>query len=123
MGDGGDVIELRGLRASGYCGLLPEERERAQPLEVDVDIHCDLAEAGTGDDLGATVDYGAICTALETVVTTVHVDLLERLAHLLAETVLGHRRVQGVTVAVRKLRPPVSQQLDTAGVRIHRTRR
>jgi dihydroneopterin aldolase len=118
-----DIIELRGLRASGYCGLLPEERERAQPLEVDVDIHCDLRDAGVGDDLEATVDYGALCSALEAVITTVRVDLLERLAQLLADAVLAHARVEAVTVAVRKLRPPVPQLLDTAGVRIHRARR
>jgi hypothetical protein len=31
-------------------------------------------------------------------------------------------RLAEITVSVRKLRPPVAQQLDTSGVRITRTR-
>ena len=37
-----DQIELRGLVASGYCGVLQEEQSRAQPLEVDLDVVLDL---------------------------------------------------------------------------------
>ena len=36
--------------------------------------------------------------------------------------ILTDARVQAVTVSVRKMRPPVPQQLDTSGVRIHRER-
>ena len=48
-----DRIELRGLRASGICGALPEEQERAQPLELDLDVIADLAPAGQSDTLMA----------------------------------------------------------------------
>ena len=41
-----DRIELRGLRALGLCGILPEEGSRAQPLEVDLDIEADLSVPG-----------------------------------------------------------------------------
>jgi dihydroneopterin aldolase/2-amino-4-hydroxy-6-hydroxymethyldihydropteridine diphosphokinase len=46
--------------------------------------------------------------------------LLERLAERIAEVVLGDARATSVTVAVRKLRPPVPVDLTTAGVRITR---
>jgi dihydroneopterin aldolase len=116
------TIELRGLVASGYCGALPEERERAQPLEVDLDVEIDLARAGESDELNDTVDYGALTEMVERVVTTERFTLLERLAVRLAELVLADDRVLAVTVAVRKLRPPVAQQLATAGVRVRRQR-
>lgn len=118
----GDLIELRGLTALGVCGALPEEQARAQPLEVDLDIHADLGAAGASDDLDDTVDYGAVCELVERVVTTERFVLLERLAARIAEVVLSDDRVQGVTVGVRKLRPPVPQILTTSGVRITRTR-
>ena len=117
-----DVIELRGLRALGICGALPEERERVQPLEVDLDVHADLRPAGASDELGDTVDYGALAAAVDQVITTERFVLLERLAQRLADVVLADSRVERVTVTVRKLRPPVSQQLDTSGVRITRER-
>ncbi|MGH9247712.1 MAG: dihydroneopterin aldolase [Acidimicrobiales bacterium] len=117
-----DVIELRRLVASGFCGTLPEEQQRPQPLEIDLDIRADLRRAGATDDVVDTVDYGAICEIVERVVKTERFGLLERLAERLAEVVLADDRAISVTVAVRKLRPPVSQQLATAGVRITRER-
>lgn len=118
----GDRIELRGLRASGICGVLPEERDRAQPLEVDLDVVADLSRPGRSDELVDTVDYGAICSIVERVITTETFELLERLAERIAEVVLADEAVAEVEVAVRKLRPPVPQQLATAGVRISRSR-
>lgn len=118
----GDRIELRGLRALGRCGVLPEEQLRAQPFEVDLDVELDLAAAGASDDLDATVDYGALCALVEGVVTSQHVALLEHLAQVIADRVLADERVDAVTVALRKLRPPVPHQLDSSGVRIRRTR-
>jgi dihydroneopterin aldolase len=117
-----DRIELRSLRALGICGALPEEQDRPQPLEVDVDIVVDLAGAGASDHLDDTVDYAAVAADIERVVTTGRFTLLERLAHEVADAVLGDPRVIEVTVAARKLRPPVPQQIDTCGVRITRGR-
>lgn len=118
-----DAIELRGLRLIGICGALPEERQRAQPLEVDLDVYADLTSSGVSDDLSDTVDYGAICDAAATEVSTGTPMLLEHLAEDLAAAVLGvDERIDAVTVWVRKLRPPVSHSLGTSGVRIHRAR-
>lgn len=118
----GDVIELRGLRVVGTHGALPEEQVRAQPFEVDVDVHADLAPAGSSDALGDTVDYGALAAAVERVVAGEHHQLLERLAQRIADVVLDDGRVDGVTVVVRKLRPPVPQDLASSAVRITRRR-
>jgi dihydroneopterin aldolase len=119
---GPDRIELRGLRVAGVVGVLPEERDRPQPLEVDLDLIADLTAAGASDDLGDTIDYGDIAQVVEAVVTDSGCALLERLAHLIADAVLGHSRVEAVTVSIRKLRPPVPVLLDTSGVTITRTR-
>lgn len=117
-----DVIELRGLRALGFCGALPEEQERRQPFEVDLDVVADLSLAGRTDVLDDTLDYGAIAAVVERVIVEERFVLLERLATRLTEVVLADARVESVTVTVRKLRPPVPQQLETSGVRLTRTR-
>jgi dihydroneopterin aldolase len=51
-----------------------------------------------------------------------HADLLEHLAERIAVAVLriAGPRAGSVTVAIRKLRPPVSADLGSAGVRITR---
>jgi 7,8-dihydroneopterin aldolase/epimerase/oxygenase len=118
-----DRIELRGLRVLARCGVLPFEREQAQPIEVDLDLLCDLQPAGASDDLADTVDYGAVCAAVERAAGAEAVALLERLADRLAAAVLAvDPRVEAVELAVRKLRPPVPQQLATAGVHCVRRR-
>jgi dihydroneopterin aldolase len=117
-----DVIELRGLRLVGICGALPEERVRAQPLEVDLDVEADLSAAGASDVLADTIDYGALCDTVARVVADGSPQLLEHLADTLATAVLVvDDRIGAVTVAVRKLRPPVPHALATSGVRIRRT--
>jgi dihydroneopterin aldolase len=111
---------LRGLRVLGICGALPEEKDRPQPLEVDLDVEVDLAPAGQTDDLSDTLDYGALARAAARVASTERFTLLERLAQRIADEVGSDARVASVTVAVRKLRPPVPVDLGTAGVRITR---
>ena len=117
-----DRIELRDLRVMGRCGVLPEEAVRAQPLQVDLDVELDLSAAGASDDLEDTVDYGALCALVEGTIAHGHVALLEHLAAVIADRILEDERVEAVTVALRKLRPPVPQQLATSGVRITRAR-
>jgi dihydroneopterin aldolase len=117
-----DQIELRGLVAMGYCGALPEEQEKVQPLEVDLDVGLDLAGPGASDALDDTVDYGVLCAMVERIITTERFTLLERLATRITEVALADERVQSVTVTVRKLEPPVPQHLATSGVRMTRSR-
>jgi dihydroneopterin aldolase len=119
-----DVIELRGLRLVTLVGALPEEYERPQPLELDVDVEADLSVAGASDVLTDTIDYGALCDVVElTVIDGGHVALLEALAQRVAAAVLAaDERITAVTVVVRKVRPPVPQDLATSGVRVTRQR-
>lgn len=119
-----DVIELRGLRLVTLVGALPEERDRAQPLEIDLDVEADLSVAGSSDHLSDTIDYGGLCELVQrTIRGNGHVALLEALAERTAGAVLASDgRVTGVTVWIRKLRPPVPQDLGTSGVRVTRRR-
>lgn len=121
-----DVIELRGLRILGRHGVLEEEKARAQPFEIDLEMEVDLRAAGRSDDLSATVDYGAVAESVTRVVQGEHADLMEHLAERIAHAVVVGARpgpaVSAVTVTVRKLRPPVPVDMAYAGVRIHRRR-
>ena len=115
-----DLIELRGLQVIGICGALPEERDRAQPLEIDLDIECDLSAAGASDDLADTLDYGAMTDTVVGLVASTSDRLLERLADRIAAALTVDGRVVAVTVTVRKLRPPVPHDLALSAVRITR---
>ena len=118
-----DRIELRGLRLSGIVGVLAEERTRAQPLEFDLDLFVDMGAAASSDDLADTVDYGAVCGLVGSTVADLRPQPLERLAAEVAEALLGlDGRIATARVAVRKLRPPVPQMLESSGVVVTRGR-
>jgi 7,8-dihydroneopterin aldolase/epimerase/oxygenase len=117
-----DRIELRGLRVIGTHGVLPEEKNRAQPFEVDLDLSVDLALAAASDRLEDTVDYAGIATTAAGIVSGApSFELLEALAGAVAEAILASNlRITAVTVGLRKLQPPLAVDIATVGVRITR---
>jgi dihydroneopterin aldolase len=118
-----DTIELRDIRFSAIVGVLPEERERQQPLSVDIDIVRDFTEAARHDDIDATTNYAHVITKAITIAQHGEFQLLETLAHRIASGVLGvDVAIKSVTVTVRKLRPPVPEDVATVGVRCTLTR-
>jgi dihydroneopterin aldolase len=121
--DGRDRIELRGLRVLGVHGVLPEERVKAQPFELDLDLEVDLADAGRSDALDDTVDYaGVVDRAGAVIAGPGKYRLLEALAEAIAAAALEDVRVVSVTVGLRKLEPPLAADIATVGVRITRSR-
>jgi len=115
-----DRILITGLRELGVHGVLPEEKLRPQPFEVDVELTVDLTAAGESDDLDDTVDYGAVCEAISRVVSSERYELIERLATRIAEVCAVDSRVMGTKVTVRKLHPPVRAMVDHVAVSVER---
>jgi dihydroneopterin aldolase len=112
------TILVEGLEILGVHGVLPEEQTRAQPFRVDLELEVDLGPAGHSDDLGDTIDYGAVIDAVVRIVESERHQLLERLAARIATACREDARVTGVTVTVLKLRPPVPAVVEHVGVRI-----
>jgi len=117
-----DAIELRDLRVMAFCGVLPEEESRRQPFAIDLDVYLDLRRAGQSDDLADTLDYGSLVASVAELARDGRYQLLERFAADIATAVLADARVERTRVSVRKLRPPVAQDLGTSGVSITRGR-
>ena len=117
-----DRIEIAGLRVMTLVGVLPHEREAPQPLEFDIMLEGDLRDAGMSDDLADTAHYGLVAERAAAIARETKDELLERLVHRIAEDALTFDRVEAVEVVVRKLRPPISEDMQHTAVRIRRTR-
>lgn len=113
---------MTGLRAVTIVGALPHEREIEQPLRVDLELAVDLHDAGLTDELGDTVNYGSVADRVVACVEESKDVLLERLVARIADEVLQFDRVEGVTVTLTKLRPPLSVDAESTAVTIRRTR-
>ncbi len=121
---GGDRILVRGLRVQATHGVLPAEQERSQPFSIDLELLVDLAAAAHSDRLEETVDYGRVAECAVAVVSAGPPrQLIESLAGRVAAAVLDvDRRIEEVTVTLRKLQPPLPLDLDDVGVRMTRRR-
>src|ERR687895_1361760 len=114
----GDRISVRGLLVDAHIGVTEEERARPQTLRLDVDIEADLSAAAASDDLGDTIDYAATVSLISDTVRSSRCKLLEHLAYEVASVVSCMELVTGVSVAISKQPPPVSESIDAIVVRI-----
>lgn len=117
-----DRVTLRGLRIRGHHGVFAHEREDGQTFVVDLVLSLDTAPAAAGDDLTRTVHYGVVAEEVAAVVAGEPVDLIETLAQRIADTCLGHERVQEVEVTVHKPQAPITVPFDDVTVTITRRR-
>ncbi len=83
------ALEVRGVRVLAVHGVLPEERERAQPFEFDLDVCFDMCAAGASDDLDDTIDYAQIVQLAVDVLQGPPCNLIERLATQIGDAVLA----------------------------------
>ncbi|RSX48989.1 2-amino-4-hydroxy-6-hydroxymethyldihydropteridine diphosphokinase [Bifidobacterium callimiconis] len=115
-----DSIRLTGIRAEATHGVLDFEHVEPQPFIVDATMFLDLSEAGRTDDLTATVDYGQIAQRIVNVIEGEHVDLIERLAAKIADSILLSHRIRRVIVTVHKPNAPITVPFDDVSVTIER---
>ena len=118
-----DRIDINGLRVMTLVGVLAHEREAAQPLQVDLSLEVDLADAGFSDELADTAHYGLVAERVAAVMRESKDLLLERLAHRIAEEALLVDRVEAVELTLTKLRPPIPEDLQSTAVHIRRDRK
>lgn len=117
-----DNITITGLRAMGYHGVLPHERVNGQLFLLDVTLHLPLDSAASGDDLGATVDYGEVATRVVRAVESDPVDLIETVAQRVVDIALSYPAVEATTVTVHKPSAPIPVPFDDVSVTLHRSR-
>ncbi|MCL6614964.1 MAG: dihydroneopterin aldolase [Firmicutes bacterium] len=116
-----DCLRLRNMVFFGHHGVSPAEKKVGQRIEVDVELHLDLAAAGAADDLGATVNYARVYDRVRRVVEERQFSLLEAIAEAIAGEILAGWKVPRIVVRVRKPNPPVGGIVDCAEVEVVRS--
>ena len=116
-----DSINLIGIKAFGYHGVLKDERTHGQDFLVDAILYLDLKTASQGDDLAATVNYADAVDVIVEEVRGEPVDLIERLAERIAKRLKGDfSLINQVTVTVHKPHAPVDAEFKDISVTITR---
>jgi len=119
-----DVIELRELRVNAVVGVLAEERTRVQPLVFDIDIERSFKKSAKNDDINETTNYALMVTLAERIAVDGKFFLLETLCERVASEILNFdTAITSVTVMVKKVVPPVPEDIASVGVRCTRKRK
>ena len=107
------------MRFWGKHGANPGERDKAQPIEIDLRIELH-PRAAHSDDLGDALDYRTPHEICRRITTQRSFALLEALAAACLDEILRDRRITCATIRVRKPRV-----LDgaTPAVELSRSRR
>ncbi len=119
---GSDTIFIENVCFFGHHGVSKAHQAAGAWFSVDVALALDLTPASLSDDLGATVDYAEVTRRIVEIGTKERVNLLERLAGLLADALLREFPAQEVRLRVRKLTPPMEALHGIPGVEIVRRR-
>lgn len=117
-----DRIELRGLRVRGNHGVFEHERRDGQEFVVDITAWLDLRAAAASDELGDTLDYGALAQRAADIVAGPPRNLIETVSAEIADAIMADERLHAVEVAVHKPSAPIPLTFDDVAVVARRSR-
>jgi dihydroneopterin aldolase len=106
-------VALMGMQFHVCIGILPHEREHAQPLEIDLVVRHDAADA---------LDYRTLFRITTDVVRDDEKTFLEPIAERIAEQALRLDAVRWCRVVIRKPHVPLGGPLAHARITVERTR-
>ena len=117
-----DRIELKGIEVLARHGVLEHEKVELQVFRVDLVVFLDLSAAAASDDLADTVDYGRLAQETHDLVERESNQLIETVAHRVADKVLGEPLVDRVVVTVHKPGAPIHLRFEDVAVTVDRSR-
>ncbi len=114
-------VFIRDLVLDSYIGVYDHEKNSAQKIRINVDLSVVENMKNLNDDIDNVVCYEKIAAAIETIVTSGHVHLVETMAENIAEMSLQDARVSCVRVRVEKLE--AIRNTTSVGIEIERYRK
>ena len=109
------VISLVGMRFHVRVGILPHERELAQPLEIDLSVT-------RPEDASGVLDYRTLYALTAARATREPLDYIEELGAAIADDALALEGVTRARVAVRKPHVMLDGPLRYAEIVVERAR-
>ena len=118
-----DKILIRDLKIFAYHGVNPEEKEDGQHFVFDIDMNVNMTKACHSDNVDDTVSYAKVIKTVTRVVTEEKYDLLERVAQVTADAILGeYPDIFSVHITLKKPEAPMKADFGWVGVEIFRER-
>jgi len=117
-------IRLNGIKIFAHHGVYPEEIEKGNHFEIDLEVELPDLYKGKGDSLADTLDYSRLYTTVIKVSRNRRYNLLETFASDICDEVFAvYSAVEYVRIKIRKLNPPIGGEIDSVEVEIMQRRR
>jgi FolB domain-containing protein len=122
-----DVLAISGLETECVVGVYPHERDRQQPLRVDLDLYVDTEHAAKSAKLSRTIDYDRMTREIVFLLKSCRFGLIETAAGALASYVLaapgpGEQRAHVLGVRLKLIKPHALPRGTEASLEIRRER-
>ncbi|MCY6380329.1 dihydroneopterin aldolase [Hoeflea prorocentri] len=100
-------------------GVFEAEAQLGQSFHVDIDMDVACGDALQSDNPGDAVDYGAVHTSVQEIVTGERFKLIEALAYKIGQALcMQFPAIRKVMVTIRKPGAPIEGVFDHAEVRV-----
>lgn len=109
------IIHIRGLRVYAYHGVLPQERVVGNTFSINVDLKVNVENAMKNDILDATVNYAEIIELIKKCMAEPSALLEHVVGRIVRAITEQFPLVEGGSVTLYKLQPPISAELDSVG--------
>ena len=113
-----DTVFIQQLELDIIIGVYEWEKQRTQPVIIDVEMAWDTQSAAKSDDLSKALDYKAVVDAIEALAKAEPFELVETLADRIALTLERDFKVSACRISVAK--PDAIEKANAVGVRIRR---
>ena len=115
-----DIVFINQLKLETIIGIHDWEREKKQPIVLDIDIGCSISSAAKNDDIEHCIDYFSVCERMKKLAETHQYQLVESFVEEVCQIILNKFMAQWVRVKLNK--PIAVAEAAGVGVIIERHR-
>ena len=115
-----DTIFLSEVKVQTKLGVPEWERMMPQTIILDIEIGCDLSQAGKSDAIADTIDYGRVVSRIRDTLNEHSFQLVEALAEHVCQLILSE--FDALSVKIKVAKPGILPGLKALGVVIERTK-
>ena len=112
------TIFIDALSVDAIIGVYEQERINKQPLIIDIQMQYDAQQASLSDNLEYALDYHKISNDIHGFVSASSYQLIEALAHAIADRILVNPLVKSVDIKISK--PQALEKAENVGIRLRR---
>lgn len=113
-----DIVFIEQLKLATIIGIHHWEREKKQPVTLDIEIGCSIKAAAKSDKIEHCIDYFSVCERMKKLAETHQYQLVESFVEEVSRIILQEFMAQWVRVKLNK--PAAIAEAGGVGVIIER---